>query len=58
MIVDNRLLLDKKKINKVYKTINKKICYFKHINKLKFYLPSGDNQKYEVQLKLNNVFKR
>lgn len=22
------------------------------------YLPSGDNQKYEVQLKLNNVFKR
>lgn len=57
MIVDNRLLLDKKK-NKVYKTINKKICYFKHIKILKFYLPIGDNQKYEVQLNLNNVFKR
>lgn len=57
MIVDNRLLLDKK-INKVYKTINKKICYLKHINTLKFYLPSGDNQKYDVQLIVNNVFKR
>lgn len=57
MIVDNRLLLDKK-IDKVYKTINKKICYFKHIKTLKFYLPIGDNQKYEVQLNLNNVFKR
>lgn len=38
MIVDNRLLLNKKKLkfNKVYKTINKKICYLKHINTLKF----------------------